>query len=289
LAVFFLVLSFTTTMGQDGDLYLRSRRLNGFTADGFVDPPKNGFGALYYYGDDPEFEVILINRKEQNVSVQWATADMVTPVFREVPTGKLGEELRFKQLNEHPVVMWREEPQTTVRETSVSLPPENYISLRFRVVTETGEKPPPGDYAIEVGCQLKIGDSKEERAFKSLLAFEIREPNTLPDRVCFISFKAMKHFDEKNYTAAEKTIREAIELYPPFSAGYSLLGYFKEHQGQDAEALKYYERALELLKTKQDYLGTRHRGQTSIEHTTMPLKNRIKTLREKLRQKSKPR
>lgn len=273
---------------QEPDLYLYASLRNHYGADGFVDPPKNRYGFLYYYGDDPEVEVILANETGKEIIVQWITTNMVTPIFVKAPGGKWKRELQFRQLNEHPVLKSGQR-RSDVRTTRATLQLGDTVSVGFKIVTETGDKPPPGDYEIEVNCRVSVVGLKREWVFHNRLEFEIREPKTLGERVSFLSLRARRYLDEQNYTAAEETINRALQLYPLHSAGYSILAYSKQSQGQYAEAIRYYESAIELLETRQDYLGTRGRSDASIEDEIGIMKATIRSLQAGMRRQPQKR
>jgi tetratricopeptide (TPR) repeat protein len=278
----------TPVLSQDG-LFLYARLRNGFGSTGFVERPKNQWGAMYYsgFGEEPEFEVALANESRKEVTIQWTTPNLVTLVFKEVPGGEWKGKYQFQQLSDHPILESGEQ-KTPLDTTTVALKPRDMITLTFRIVTEGGEELPPGDYEIEIKCNVKgLAGIIWEWNYQNRLGFEIREPITIAERVSFLSLKARQYLVEKNYGAAEEAINQALQVYPSYSAGHLCLASIRESQGRYAEAIKHQEKAIELLQSRQDYLGTRNRSNTSIEESIMSMKTTLKTLQVRMASQQK--
>jgi tetratricopeptide (TPR) repeat protein len=287
LAVLLLGVSLPT-MSREYDLFFYARLQNHIDGGWFVDPPRNRIHSLYYYGDEPECEVILANETREELTLHWIT-DVVTPRFVKTPAEKWEGKFQFRQLSDRPILKSGQQ-QIALETTTATLRPGDRVTVTFRIITESGEKPPPGDYEIELNCKVVgLAGVKGEWVFQKSLGFEIREPKTLTERVSFLSLKARRYLSEKNYTAAEEAINQALQLYPFHSAGFSILALSRESQGRYEEAIRYYEKAVELLETRQDYLSTKGRSNTSIEHGLMRMKSTIGALQEQIRRQSQKR
>jgi tetratricopeptide (TPR) repeat protein len=283
----FLVLA----MSQNEDMYLYARRRNGFSAAGFVDPPKNQWGAMYYhgFGTEPEVEVTLANETKKEVTIQLTTPNLVTPVFVETPGEEWKGRLQFKQLHDRPILKSGEQ-RIPLDTTTVTLKPDDMVTLAFRIVTESGEELPPGNYEIEIRCNvIGLAGITREWKFQNRLGFEIRVPKTLEERISFFSLKAQQCSDKKDYAAAEDVLNQSLQLYPFDSDAYVFLAAIREKQGRLAEAIKFQQKAVELIETRKDYLNTKNMSNASIEEGLKRMKESVKTLRVKMAsQQQKP-
>lgn len=276
-----------STVFQEPDLYLYARLRKNITAHRFVDPPKNRNAALYYVGDEPEIEVILVNETGKEITLSEISTNMITPVLVKVPSKEWMTRLQFRPLREYAV--WTSgQRQTALRTTRASLQPNDTLSFGFQVVTGASDTPPPGDYEIEVNCKLTEARLKRVWTFQNRLEFEIREPKTLAEKVSYLSVRALRYLDVRMDTQAEETIKQALGLYPLHSAGYSILARIRQNQARYPDAIMFYQRAIELLATRQDYLGTRDRSDNSIQDEIGIMKATINSLQTEMRRSTRP-
>jgi tetratricopeptide (TPR) repeat protein len=272
---------FIPTMAQESLFFYASRR-NGFSATGFIDRPKNQWSAMYYYGfgTEPEFEVALANETSKDLTIQ-LTTPMATPVFKEVPGGEWKGKFQFQRLTDHPILQSRDN-RIPLEATTVTLKPREMVTLDFRVVTESGEELPPGDYEIEINCNVKgLAGIVWEWKYKNWLGFEIRVPTTLAERISFFSLKAQQYSDKKDYAAAENVLNQSLQLYPFDSDAYVFLAAIREKQGRLAEAIKFQQKAVELIETRKDYLNTKNMSDASIEEGLKRMKESVRVLQVK--------
>jgi hypothetical protein len=67
------------------------------------------------------------------------------------------------------------------------------------------------------------------------------------------------------------------------------LAAIREKQGRLAEAIKFQQKAVELIETRKDYLNTKNMSNASIEEGLKRMKESVKTLRVKMAsQQQKP-
>jgi hypothetical protein len=116
---------------------------------------------------------------------------------------------------------------------------------------------PPGVYDVRV---VPRNAGPNLRLLSTGLCFEVRPLTTQAERAEVIRRRMESAETYRQDVLAERLADELLELYPPSASAYHVKALVAERRGRPEEATAALERALRLIRTKQDVLFVGHAG-----------------------------
>lgn len=255
-------------------------------------PPRGGVRAIFYPGEEIKLKIILFNdgdkadillssqnaKVTKHLAIQWI--DLPNDVSKTALMVRPGE--IYKGLNVN----------SSARIKNVTkLGPREKIAIELRVSGKDNSSLVPGHYELQVSYVIPAEIEQQMRWSKERLLvntarfrFEVREPTTLEDRLEIMYRSATReYYFNQNQDKAVAQLRQLLTVYPVSSAVYYFLGHIASNSGDYVQAIKHFEKALQLLESNADTIRLKHMGSGSNkDHLIATLKGEIRLANEKL-------
>jgi hypothetical protein len=138
----------------------------------------------------------------------------------------------------------------------------------FSTVTATGPMP-PGVYELRIVPRDRPNDVV---IISEIIRFELRPITTLAERAEVLRRRMESAELYQQDALAERLADELLELYPASASAYQVKALVAQRRGRPEEATAAFERALRLVRTKEDVLfvgnaepDIAHRAERSLE------------------------
>ncbi|MCS6806500.1 MAG: hypothetical protein NZ823_15320 [Blastocatellia bacterium] len=259
----------------------------------FAIPARSSTRAIYYTGEELRFGISLMNYAADEVLLSLPETNVTEHfAFRwlETPNKKVRPMLRFKP---GPVYQGREFKRSAQIENATKLAPHGTISTEWNLLLANGSTLLPGHYEFEVTYvvppelqQLLERSGRRVMVHGTSFKFEFRKPTTIEDELEIIYRAAARAYLSKDYDKAVTKLKELLAVYPKSSAAYSLLGRIHFDTGDYVQAIKYDQKAIDLLESGADVVRLKYwaMGQNK-DHIIELIRGRIEVAKQRLQKR----
>lgn len=262
------------------------------TGEEFIAPPKGLTRAVYYPGEEIKLRITLINDENKqdimltlpeikityNVTIRWV----------KLPDGASESALKIQPAG---VYKGLDITRSAQIENLTKLGPHEAVSSEWRLALRNGIMLIPGEYEFKVSYTLPAGI--QQRLMRSgekvvvhgtSFRFEVREPSTFEDQLeRMYRGAARDYYLSGNRKKAVAQLERLLVAYPTSSAAHYFLGHIASNSGDYVQAIKHFEKALQLLESNADTIRLKHMGSGSNkDHLIATLKGEIRLANEKL-------
>lgn len=225
----------------------------------YVPPPKGSANFVFFQGEPVMIELEVFNESSKQSTVLakgMALKDAFRMVVLEAPSAKpqseLGIEvsplLKLKLPNVETEARWSEQ---------IVLPPQSGLKVQVKI-TSGQDHLPAGSYSLKFQCLLKRAARKDIQVHTDTFAFEVRSVETFGDRLEVVRRQAMRLFTTGKPKEADQRLTELLQLYPNSSISYTIKGHIAMSLGKNDEAVRLYQKALDLLQSRMDTIYLNH-------------------------------
>jgi tetratricopeptide (TPR) repeat protein len=230
----------------------------------YVDPAPGLTLAFYFRDEDIKFEVSLYNEGQSPIHLGWDRSDIQRRVsFRwiNLPEEQVDKNLRIEP---YELVSVPKNGKLEQVEKVIDLQPGDSVAVRWRLRTVNESPLAPGRYELAANPLLpgfqegKVND-KVRLNVNNHHVFEVREALTVRDNIERLLRNAIRGSWRGDYDGAIQKLNQALVLHSNSQVAYILLGTFNSQRGHYEDAVRAYQRAIEIMESDLDRLIPEYR------------------------------
>lgn len=292
ICITFIWLSSTLARQAPGKNLVINVAFFNHTGEEFIAPPKGLTRAVYYPGEEIKFRITLINDENKQDIVLTLPEKKITSNVT-IRWIKLPDRASEPALKIQPAEVYKglDITRSAQIENLTKLGPHEAVSSEWRLILRNGFTLIPGEYEFKVSYTLPA--EIQQRLMRSgekvvvhgtSLRFEVREPATFEDQLeKMYRGAARDYYFNGNHKKAVAQLERLLVAYPTSSAAHYFLGHIASNSGDYAQAVKHFEKALQLLASNADTIRLKHSAAGSNkDHLIATLKGEIRFANEKL-------
>lgn len=265
-----------------------------YTGEEFIAPPSGRIRAIYYPGEEIKFRIILFNDQEEGLFLNSRGTKITQHIlirWVERPDERRQSILMFQPGNAYRGLNVK--PATRIEHITI-LGPKESISTEWALVAKDESVLVPGEYEFRATYVLPDEIQKRLRGagqrvvvHSASFRFEVREPMTFEDRLETLYRAAVReYYLNRDHAKAVAKLKQLLAIYPTSSTAYSFLGDISFNLGEYTQAIRYGEKAIELLESGADAIRLRYSGAGyKRDHLIAMLRGKIRLARERLQRK----
>jgi hypothetical protein len=167
---------------------------------------------------------------------------------------------------------WRSRPAVS-DDKPLTLGPNESIHWEGSV---TGfEALPAGQYRVQLLSDLRESGGLPVRFNNDHVVLELRDTTELPERVEMLRIAATQAFAHGQLESASAAIANLLAVYPDSAFGYMIRGEIALKNGDNAAAAIAFQRALDLIRSRADYLYISNEPERSVQETEEHLQAKL--------------
>lgn len=256
----------------------------------YVDPAPGLTLAFYFRGEEIKFEVSLYNEGESPIHLGWERSDIQRQIsfkWIALPEKQLGKDLL---LEPYELVSAPKNGNLERVDKVADLQPGDSVAVRWRLKTVNESPLVPGRY--ELVAKPLLPSSQEGKTIGKVRlnvnnhhVFEVRKALTVRDNIERLLRDAIWSSWRGDSGGAIEKLNQVLVLHPNSQVAYNLLGRFHGESGRYEDAVRAYQRAIEIMESDLDHLMPEYRKRSPHWRAAIQgLKQQLETTKAKMKQ-----